>query len=218
MPSAQVAADRTDWPAMKASRKGLTTKARILRAALDVLVEHGYANLTIKAVADKAGIAYGNLTYHYPAKETLIGGMLELWLEDYKQELDQLLRKALKTSDSPLPTLVEWLVEDAMTKQTARTFTELWAMSNQDPKTAKVVNQLYDDAIESFMSALGVDPQDRAAREFRSALYFFAVVTEGSSAIFGNRPKTHPQAKAVRHIAQTVLVPLLESALARARR
>ena len=201
---------------MKASSKGRTTKARILRAALDVLVEQGFANLTIKAVADKAGIAYGNLTYHYPAKETLLSGMLELWLDDYRHELDQLLKKALKTSASPLPTLVEWLVEDAMSKQTSRTFTELWAMSNQDPKIAKAVNQLYDDAIENFMTALGVDPQDKAAREFRSTLYFFAVITEGSSAIFGNRPKTHPQAKAVRRIARAVLVPLLEAALARA--
>lgn len=201
---------------MKASSKGRTTKTRILRAALDVLVEQGFANLTIKAVADKAGIAYGNLTYHYPAKETLLSGMLELWLEDYRHELDQLLRKALKASTSPLPTLVEWLVEDAMSKQTSRMFTELWAMSNQDPKIAKAVNQLYDDAIENFMTALGVDPQDKAAREFRSTLYFFAVVTEGSSAIFGNRPKTHPQAKAVRHIARAVLVPLLEAALTRA--
>lgn len=202
----------------KASSKGLSTRARILRAALDVLIEQGFANLTIKAVADKAGIAYGNLTYHYPAKDTLITGMLELWLEDYRHELDLLLKKALKTTASPIPSLVDWLVDDAMSKRTARTFTELWAMSNQDPKIARLVNRLYDDAIDSFMRALGVDPQDKAAREFRAALYFFAVITEGSSAIFGNRPKSHPQAKAVRQTARAVLGPLLEAALARARR
>ncbi|MFP5419803.1 MAG: TetR/AcrR family transcriptional regulator, partial [Gammaproteobacteria bacterium] len=100
----------------KASSKGLSTRARILRAALDVLIEQGFANLTIKAVADKAGIAYGNLTYHYPAKDTLITGMLELWLEDYRHELDLLLKKALKATASPIPSLVDWLVEDAMTK------------------------------------------------------------------------------------------------------
>lgn len=201
---------------MAKTEHGNTTRQRILRAAVEVLVTKGFANLTIKDVAQATGIAFGNVTYHYPSKDALIDDMLTLLLDDYRQRFAS-LGAPLSLAESPVRQLVEWVIDDALTVHTARTFTELWAMSNHNPARAAQVQQLYDDAIESFIVALGVDPAMPQTGQLRSALYFFACISEGSSAIFGNRPAGHAERGPFRQQAIDVLVPLIEQALAHCR-
>ena len=47
-------------------------RAQILAAARDVLTERGYAQTSLKLIADHAGIAQGLLTYYYPTKDELL--------------------------------------------------------------------------------------------------------------------------------------------------
>lgn len=47
------------------------TSERILRAALDCFAERGFEGATTRAIAAKAGVAQGLLTYHYASKQDL---------------------------------------------------------------------------------------------------------------------------------------------------
>jgi len=47
-------------------------RAQILAGARSVLTERGYAQTSLKQIADRAGIAQGLLTYYYPTKDTLL--------------------------------------------------------------------------------------------------------------------------------------------------
>jgi AcrR family transcriptional regulator len=51
---------------------GRRTRARILEAAVECLVELGYANTTTVAVQAKAGISRGRLLHHFPARDELL--------------------------------------------------------------------------------------------------------------------------------------------------
>src|SRR4051794_41791797 len=48
------------------------TRRRLLDAAVEELVEHGYAGLTTPAVARRAGVSRGAQQNHFPHKATLV--------------------------------------------------------------------------------------------------------------------------------------------------
>src|SRR5262245_45247317 len=54
------------------TRKSEETRARILEAALALFLERGYQETTMRAIADRAGVAIGNAYYYFESKEHLI--------------------------------------------------------------------------------------------------------------------------------------------------
>ncbi|HSD45953.1 MAG TPA: TetR family transcriptional regulator [Pyrinomonadaceae bacterium] len=52
--------------------KGDQTKALILETALEIFRERGYEETTMRAIAEKAGVALGNAYYYFRSKEYLI--------------------------------------------------------------------------------------------------------------------------------------------------
>jgi AcrR family transcriptional regulator len=60
----------------------LTTRKRILEAALRLFNEAGTASVSTNHIAAEAGISPGNLYYHYRNKEEIIRGLVEDLLAD----------------------------------------------------------------------------------------------------------------------------------------
>ncbi|MFD3163756.1 TetR/AcrR family transcriptional regulator [Herpetosiphon sp. NSE202] len=54
------------------------TKAKLLHATVAVIMADGAANLTLEAVAKAAQVSKGGLLHHFPTKEALFYGLLEL--------------------------------------------------------------------------------------------------------------------------------------------
>src|SRR4051794_12040007 len=57
---------------MATTAKGEATRDRILDAALDLFRTNGYAETTMRQIADAAGVAVGNAYYYYASKDRLI--------------------------------------------------------------------------------------------------------------------------------------------------
>jgi AcrR family transcriptional regulator len=54
------------------TRKGEATRERILDAALELFRTKGYADTTMRQIADKAGVAVGNAYYYFAAKDDFV--------------------------------------------------------------------------------------------------------------------------------------------------
>ncbi|MFC7620396.1 TetR/AcrR family transcriptional regulator [Microlunatus sp. GCM10028923] len=80
-----------------------TTRARLLDATKQILVERGAGQLTLDAVAELAEVSKGGLLYHFPTKSALIEGLAER-LRDYttanvqRAAEDGVVRTFLETS------------------------------------------------------------------------------------------------------------------------
>jgi len=61
----------------KKTRKGEQTRAQILEAALELFRERGYDETTMRAIAERAGVAVGNAYYYFRSKEHLIQAFYE---------------------------------------------------------------------------------------------------------------------------------------------
>jgi len=58
--------------ALPKTRKGESSRAAILGAALDLFQERGYDATTMRAIADRAGVSLGSSYHYFPSKEHLV--------------------------------------------------------------------------------------------------------------------------------------------------
>jgi AcrR family transcriptional regulator len=198
------------------NRTGVATRAKIIDAAIAVLADKGFSGFTLQAVADRAEVLFGSVTHHYGTRDRLIAAMLEAILAQYRERFDA-LTAALREDESPIDVLVDWLLADALDPDTVGVFLELWAMASHLPFVAGGVNQLYDEAVDACIIALGLPPRAPHVRKLRESLYLLGTVIEGTSSIFGNRDRSGPLWPGVRRSAVEVLVPFIEARLAEAR-
>jgi len=54
------------------TKRGETSRAVILSAALDLFQERGYEATTMRAIADRAGVSLGSSYHYFPSKEHLV--------------------------------------------------------------------------------------------------------------------------------------------------
>jgi len=66
-----------------------STAARILQAAEELLGEHGYDGVSMRDVAERAGITKALIFYHFRSKDDLFGTVLDRYYEAHAQSLVQ---------------------------------------------------------------------------------------------------------------------------------
>lgn len=64
------------------------TRVQILESAHALVLEQGAPDLTLEAVAARAGISKGGLLYHFGSKDALLRGMLQAQLEGFQAQLE----------------------------------------------------------------------------------------------------------------------------------
>ena len=76
-----------------ASRDPDLTRRQILAAALDLFVENGFADVSMRQIAEKSGVTKSLIHHHFGSKEALWEATKEQALAQYaaeqKQELEQ---------------------------------------------------------------------------------------------------------------------------------
>jgi|HigsolmetaAR202D_1030399.scaffolds.fasta_scaffold00471_2 Transcriptional regulator len=69
------------------------TRAKLLQAAIKLLVNDGTSQFTLASVAEAAGVSKGGLLHHFPTKEALLRGLVEradqIWQQRFQQELEK---------------------------------------------------------------------------------------------------------------------------------
>lgn len=64
-------------PRRTQAERTATTRAKLLDATLECLVEHGYAGTTTSEVADRAGVSRGAQLHHFPTRAALVAAAVE---------------------------------------------------------------------------------------------------------------------------------------------
>jgi AcrR family transcriptional regulator len=66
----------------------MDTRARILAAALELFTAHGYQRTSLRQIAERLGITKAAVLYHFPAKDRIMGELVEPMLCDLEAALD----------------------------------------------------------------------------------------------------------------------------------
>lgn len=108
-----------------------STRAALLDATLESLVDVGFAGTTTTEVARRAGVSLGALVHHFPAKADLLTAAVGHLLDRRQSEF----RKAMADADMGAPRLATAI--DALWSQydgpTFAAYLELWVAARTDP-------------------------------------------------------------------------------------
>jgi AcrR family transcriptional regulator len=133
--------------------RGDATRLRILDAALEVLVERGYAGTTTRAVAERAETQLSLVHYHFGGKQHLLVAVLE-------RENERLLERQRRLFAAPVSLAERWraacaVLDDDFGSGYVRVLWELWAAGLADPELGerwRVATTGWRDLIESVVA------------------------------------------------------------------
>jgi TetR/AcrR family transcriptional repressor of nem operon len=96
-------ASNPEPPRIRSSEK---TRERILDAAQDLILDHGFGSTTVDAVVSRAGITKGAFFHHFGSKSDLARALVDRYALMDKQHLEHHLERARKLASDPLQQLL----------------------------------------------------------------------------------------------------------------
>ena len=73
---------------------GVKTRDRILSAAQDLILEHGYSGTSIDQIIENSAVTKGGFFYHFEGKRDLAKHLLIRFLDEDEQISNELLARA----------------------------------------------------------------------------------------------------------------------------
>lgn len=86
--------------------KGMETRERILDAAHGLILEHGYAGLSIDQLIGSLGLTKGAFFHHFKSKQALARSLIRRFADESIGVFESHLARAKKLSDDPLQQLL----------------------------------------------------------------------------------------------------------------
>lgn len=190
------------------SPKGAKTLVLILAAAHRIFVRDGHAGLSMRKVADEAGLAVGNVNYYFDSKRALIEATLREALADF---VEAHIAQFEEDRDSPLDILLNvmtFYVSNARISHPL--FFQIWGYAASDAGGKELVRGLYrviGRFIYLLVRAARPDASEDRVREI--VLQLFSL-EEGLKLFIGMGPDTSPTLltaeKHARALAQRVIL------------
>ncbi|CAM4037815.1 TetR family transcriptional regulator [Corallococcus exiguus] len=123
--------------------KGTERVERILDATMEVLAGDGYAGLSLRVVAQRAGVSLGNLQYYFPTKQDVVRALLARYLEQALQRVRERMAGGGSEPAQRLRLAVDAILEDQDSPHACQFFAELWAMAARDTMVADTLTVFY---------------------------------------------------------------------------
>ena len=190
------------------SPKGARTLAQILESAHRVFLREGHAGLSMRKVADEAGLAVGNVNYYFDSKRALLEATLREALADY---VEAHIRQFDEGRDEPIDILLNVLTFYISNgRQTYPLFFQMWGYAASDDAARALIRELYRPIgrfIYYLVRAARPDASDARIREIVLQLFsleegmklFIGIGQEGDAAL--HSAETH-----MRELARKIIM------------
>ncbi|MFD9723097.1 TetR/AcrR family transcriptional regulator [Streptomyces sp. NPDC059072] len=157
--------------------KGRQRRGALLDAAERILTSSGGAELTMRTVADEAGVRLGHLQYYFATRTELLAALLDRILAASLERVAGLTTAA----GADLPAVLDALLAEQQDPALMRLFTEVWAMAAHDGAAAEAVRGFYS-AYAGHVAEFVVGRSPGLAPEAaRARAEVFVMLMEGSS-------------------------------------
>jgi AcrR family transcriptional regulator len=163
--------------------KGEHRKQAILDAALNILIDNGYHNFSLRRVASRAGISVGNLQYYFPSKQSLITALLDDIITPYLQEFEGM--RAGADPDEQFEKILRLVFTDLQDQRTTIVFPELWSLANHEAGVSGQLDHMYE-RYRSVMAEIIYDMNPSLGKSKAAKLaVFFSATVEGHTIFVG---------------------------------
>jgi AcrR family transcriptional regulator len=107
------------------------TRAKLLDATIESVLEVGYAATTTRRVAELAGVSQGAQTHHFPRRVDLVGAAVERLAERHIAEIRELTPELPTAPRQRLDALLDLMWAD-FSSSTFAVFVKLWVAAADD--------------------------------------------------------------------------------------
>jgi AcrR family transcriptional regulator len=120
---------------------------RILQTAFECISSKGYANVSMRDIADEAGVALSQLTYHYKNKDGLLTEVIKMMIQEYLVEVEEHLRKGVTPKErlSDLITYFQEVLEE--NPKLFKMFYDFTSMSLWSAQFSNLLRNLFENLV-----------------------------------------------------------------------
>lgn len=142
---------------------------KILQTAFQCLSTRGYANVSMRDIADEAGVALSQLNYYYKNKEGLFTEVVKMMMHQYLHEVEDELKSTTNAKER-IASLVRYFNELIRKKpELLRLFIDFTAQSLWLPSFKRQLKKLFADLSEMIeKSILAGAVMNKSLREYSS--------------------------------------------------
>jgi AcrR family transcriptional regulator len=127
---------------------------KILQTAFQCLSTRGYANVSMRDIADEAGVVLSQLNYYYKNKEGLFTEVVKMMMQQYLHEVEDKLISAASTKEK-ITSLVRYFSElIRKNPELLRLFIDFTAQALWLPSFRRHLKNLFDDLSEMIAKSV----------------------------------------------------------------
>lgn len=175
---------------MKASER----KEQILQVSQAVIINEGFAQFSLRYVADQAGIRLATLQHYFATKEELFRATFEYAIAQERVRFEAVIEEdTLKTPGSKLKSRLLGHLRAEQNPETVGIFYQLWAQAYLDDFAHQLMDDFYDrhfNALAELIKGFNRGVSDLEAK--RRAMMIIAFL-EGMSLFMGADRKDRPE-------------------------
>ncbi|NKB98957.1 MAG: TetR family transcriptional regulator [Pseudomonadales bacterium] len=168
-------------------------KQEIIKIAIEMIADQGYASLSMRALARASGMKLGALQYHFRTSEEMLRALVGYIADAYSQSF----RTLQDRDDSPsVREIVLFILDDEAGADLSgdHLWPQLWAMQQVEPLVSDLVEDLYAYYYSVLTEAL---KRSKSAAPESDALVLLSLV-EGTTIFMGKGRRWTKKAKPVR--------------------
>jgi AcrR family transcriptional regulator len=132
--------------------RSATTRAALLDATIDCLVEYGYANLTTTRVVERAGVSRGAQVHHFPTKAELVSEAVRHLAAKRVEEFLQTMPQLPRSEERRVSRILD-LIWEVHTSPLFEAALELWVAARTDPELRASLTAVEQDVSQTVASA-----------------------------------------------------------------
>lgn len=118
---------------------------RILNAAFTCISTKGYANVSLRDIADEAGVVLSQLNYYYKNKEGLFSEVVKMLAQQYLSEIEDILKNETLDNEK-MGRLIQYFQEILKNKpELFKLLFDLSSMALWSDSLRVLLNTLYND-------------------------------------------------------------------------
>jgi AcrR family transcriptional regulator len=167
-------------------QRSATTRAALLDATIECLVEYGYAGTTLARVAEHAGVSRGAQTHHFPTKAELVAEAVRHVVRQQAAELIERV-ESLPAGPGRIDATLA-MVWEAHTGPLFQASLELYVAARTNPELRESLLAIERDVDRVIVAgAARAFGEDAASPQFRSALEVALAAMRGLALLAGAR-------------------------------
>lgn len=130
---------------MDTEAEKLTQSQKILTAAFHCISTKGYANVSLRDIADEAGVVLSQLNYYYKNKEGLFTEVIKIAIQKYLLEIESALQKGATIKEKMSFLIIYFQEMVSETPELFRLLYDFIGMSIWSDTFGKLLRQLFQD-------------------------------------------------------------------------